>query len=524
MDWTAGYASDVEYVTGFYREQGPTWLNAACLINGYEPLPPNQPYTYFELGFGRGLTAQLLAAANPHGRFFANDFNPSHVAGAARLSAAAGIDNLTLLEHSFEDLAQGRADLPQFDYITMHGVYTWVSAENRQHIIAFIARYLKPGGIVYVSYNAMPGWAAALPLQRLLVECRGQFPSGSDQQIAGANLLVEALANTQAVYLAQNPTLEARIHSLRTAHPNYLAHEYLHPHWQPLYHADVARDMAAAKLGFAGSADLPLAYPELYLDAGRQELLAQINNPEMRETLKDYFLNASFRKDVFVRGASRIGPQRQAELFNTIGLVLMVPRASASADIQLHVGQFRGPRVCYDAVLDAIALRPHTLAELHKLPALASLDLHELGEIGVLLCASNQAEFYWTADDSAQQARQASARRLNDVLAAQVRYGDEYAALCSPLLRSGVNASVIERLFYQAIVQAGGAADPGALARHAWQTMAPIRRALHRSGAAQPSDLDSLPAMKQLAQKFVDEKLPVWRHLQIVGADPVAQA
>lgn len=38
--------------------------------------------------------------------------------------------------------------LPQFDFITLHGIYTWVSRENRQHIVDFIARYLKPGGIV----------------------------------------------------------------------------------------------------------------------------------------------------------------------------------------------------------------------------------------------------------------------------------------------------------------------------------------------------------------------------------------
>jgi hypothetical protein len=30
MDWTAGYASDIEYTAGFYREQSPAYLNFAC--------------------------------------------------------------------------------------------------------------------------------------------------------------------------------------------------------------------------------------------------------------------------------------------------------------------------------------------------------------------------------------------------------------------------------------------------------------------------------------------------------------
>jgi hypothetical protein len=33
-----------------------------------------------------------------------------------------------------------------FDYIALHGVWSWVSPENRGHIVRFAARYLKPGG------------------------------------------------------------------------------------------------------------------------------------------------------------------------------------------------------------------------------------------------------------------------------------------------------------------------------------------------------------------------------------------
>ena len=125
MDWTAGYASDIEYTAGFYPEQAPGHLNLVCALNGNEPPSLAGPFTYFELGFGRGLTASVLAASNPRGTFYAADFNPAHVAGARELAAEAGLDNLTLLENSFEELAAGAvAGLPGFDYITLHGIYT----------------------------------------------------------------------------------------------------------------------------------------------------------------------------------------------------------------------------------------------------------------------------------------------------------------------------------------------------------------------------------------------------------------
>lgn len=96
-----------------------------------------------------------------------------------------------------------------------------------------------------------------------------------------------------------------------------------------------------------------------------------------------------------------------------------------------------------------------------------------------------------------------------------MRYGDEYMALCAPLLGSGISASLVERLFYQGAVATAEEPDPAALARHAWQAMLPVRRDLLRAGAA-PAEVDSLTSLKALAQTFVAEKLPVWRALGIV--------
>jgi SAM-dependent methyltransferase len=512
MDWTAGYVSDIEYTSGFYREQSPAWLNFACLLSGIEPINLEQSFTYFELGFGRGLTAQLLAAGNPQGRFYAADFNPAHVAGATTLAKAAQLDNLTLLENSFEQLAGGEVDLPQFDFITLHGIYSWVTAENRQHIVHFIGRYLKPGGVVYLSYNAMPGWAPALPLQRLLVEYADAFPNRSDVQIKGATEFVGQLEAAQAGYMANNPLLKVRLESLRTANPHYLVHEYLHKHWQPLFHADVARDLAAAKMSYAGSADLVFAYPALYLSEERRQLVDQLPHPEMRETIKDYLLNTSFRKDVFVRGAQRISPRRQIELMEQVGLALTVPRAAVALKMKLPIGEVDARADLYHPIFDALAQRPHTLAELFKLPQLAAQGFAAVGQAAALLTSSGQAAFYFPA---AAAASKGAAARLNAALAAQVKYGDEHQALCSPLLGGGVAANYLERLFFAAMQQPPAELTPGLLARVAWNIMAPSGRRLQRDGVILQSEDDNLALLAQHAQDFLLNKLPLWRTLQV---------
>ena len=518
MDWTAGYSSDMEYTAGFYREQSPAYLNFVCILNGFEPIPIDRPFTYFELGFGRGLTANLLAASSPHGQFYAADFNPGHVAGARQVADAAQLDNLILLENSFDELANGQVKgLPQFDFITLHGIYSWVTEENRQHITNFINRNLKPGGIVYISYNAMPGWAPSLPLQRLMVEHADLFPNRSDEQIKGAAKFLEKMELLQAGYLVANPAMKVRLDTLKTANTNYLVHEYMHKHWQPMYHADVARDMTRAKLDYVGSAELPYSYVGLFLSPERQTLINTLPNSTMRETMKDYFLNTSFRKDVFVRGARRINGLRQAELLSQIGLALLVPRESVSMKMKLVVGEVNAREEAYGPVLDAIAQHPMTLGELYALPAVQAQGekglYGSLAQIAAILTASNQTAMYF---NSYSVVATDAAHRLNRVLADHVRYSDDYQALCSPLLANGLSANYMERVVYTMLKNGGHETAPALIVKQVWQTMATQGRRMLKEGKVLDTEAENITELEAQIRSILAHKLPLWRQLKMI--------
>ncbi len=514
MDWTAGYNSEVEYTAGFYREQSPVYLNFACVLQGYEPVPLDRPYTYFELGFGRGLTANLLAAANPQGTFYAADFNPAHVAGAQQLAKSAQLENVTLLENSFEELAEGRVtDLPQFDFITLHGIYTWVTAENRQHIVNFIGRYLKPGGLVYLSYNAMPGWAMSLPLQRLLVEHAELHPNRSDKQINEAAKFVEKLADMQAGYFTVNTGLKPRLDMLKSGSRNYLVHEYMHKHWQPLYFADVARDMADVKLDFVGSAELPFAFQNLYLNAERQELLNSITDRTVRETVQDYFLNTGFRKDIFVRGARSLSPVRQTELLATYSLALTAPHAQINLNMKLPIGEVNGKKDVYTPVIDAVAVAGKTLGDLHNNLKDGNRSYAGLVEVATLLSASHQAGLYALPAGAVDSA---AAKRMNRVLAEHTRYGDDYQALCSPLLGNGIAATFVERILYLALTRHPNTTDVDVLVQEGWSIMKSQNRRMIKNGVALDSDAENISELTQLFCNLMEHKVPVWRQLQML--------
>ena len=59
---------------------------------------------------------------------------------------------------------------------------------------------------------------------------------------------------------------------------SYLAHEYLNDHWHPMYHADVAREMSAAKLFYAGSADLLSNFQQFLVTPKQLELIDSLDD------------------------------------------------------------------------------------------------------------------------------------------------------------------------------------------------------------------------------------------------------
>ena len=162
--WTAGYVTELEYTYGYYRELCPSLLRLACLSNGIAP-PSTKSLRYLELGFGQGLTINIHAAAID-GDFWGTDFNPSQVAHARALAEASG-SGAKLFDDAFAEFA-ARSDLPEFDIIGLHGVWSWISDENSRVIVDLIRRKLRAGGIVYLSYNSLPGWAASMPLRHLM--------------------------------------------------------------------------------------------------------------------------------------------------------------------------------------------------------------------------------------------------------------------------------------------------------------------------------------------------------------------
>ncbi len=321
MNWTSGYVSEIDYTYGYYRELNPNNLRLACLSADIAA-PSTGPLRYLELGFGQGLSFNIHAAAFA-GEFWGTDFNPTQTANARAFADASG-SGAILLDDLFAELA-ARSDLPEFDIIGLHGIWSWISDDNRRTIVDIIRRKLRVGGIVYNSYNCLPGWAPGMPLRHLMTlhaDLAGSDASGMLGKIEGAVNFAKQVVDSGALYFRANPAVGERLKGLSGQSRKYLAHEFFNRDWEVMPFSDVARWLDDAKVSFVASANLLDHVEAVNLTAEGQKLLASIRNPILRQSVRDYFINQQFRRDVFVKGPRRLSRLNRIEVLKSQSFVL----------------------------------------------------------------------------------------------------------------------------------------------------------------------------------------------------------
>jgi SAM-dependent methyltransferase len=387
--WGSGYVTDITYMTGYYRQQSPSMIALGCLLGGVaSPMPgPDDPVSYLELGCGQGFGAMVLAASNPNWRVTAIDFNPAHIAAARAWAAEAGLDNIRFIEADFATLADdpASAEVPQVDFVSMHGVWSWVPEPVQSGIVRLLRSKVAPGGAVHVSYNALPAWGGALGMQRVLRECGTRLGSRSDRQAEEGLKVVQQLHAAGALQLTRSPWVSSLLERMGTLPTQYLAHEYINSSWAPCFHADVAGALAEAKLEWVGSVNLVENFPDLTLTDEQRVVVQRFDDPIVRELVKDVCLERSLRHDVFVRGARRMSPQmRDAELME-LSLALNISPEDMPYEADMPAGRATLSRGFYGPITEALAAGPRRVGDLLGLPALDGKRDNPAELIGILV-------------------------------------------------------------------------------------------------------------------------------------------
>jgi hypothetical protein len=508
-DWTSGYVADVGYTYGCYGELSAERLRMAFLSAGLV-LP--EIGTACELGFGQGLGANMNATATLT-RWHGTDFLPAQAAYAQELAAAAG-NGARLLDESFAQFCL-RDDLPDFDFIGLHGTWSWVNDENRGLIVDFLRRKLKVGGVAYISYNTQPGWANMIPMRHLMAEharVMGSQGQGIAGRITGALEFGEKLLELNPAYAQANPEVKGRFAKLKSKDRAYLAHEFFNRDWHPMPFADVAQWLAPAKLEFACSAHLQDHIDEINFTPAQQAFLRGIPHANLKQTTRDYIVDQQFRRDYWVKGLRRIGLLEQMAQWRRMRAVLVVPRSQVVLKMKANVGEVELQPALYSPVLDALAdHQVHGVADLEQALAPQGLGLPQILQAVRMLYAKGDLVF---AQDEAVQAQVAErCRLLNAHLMKRSCNAEEGLFLASPVTGTGLPMP----RFHQLFVLAGNAGreQPAELAAFVLEILQTNREKIVKDGRPIASAEESLAELVRQAEEFVRTRRPVLQTLQV---------
>lgn len=509
QDWSDGYTTDIAYTHGYYPQLNPLHARFALLASGF--VPP-EVQTACELGFGQGISVNVHAAASGSA-WYGTDFNPAQAAFAREL-AGPGERAERLSDEAF-DLFCRRDDLPDFDFIGLHGIWSWISDANRNVIAEFIKRKLKVGGVLYISYNTQPGWAAIAPLRDLLTghsEALAARGVGTAQRIDAALDFADRLLAGGALYGRANPAVAQHLKTLRGQNRNYLAHEYFNRDWAPMPFAGMAEWMGTLKLQFGASAHLPDHVPALNLSAEQQQFLAGIPDSNFRETTRDFMVNRRFRSDYWIRGARRLAPLEQAERLRAEHIALTTPLDDIDLTATGALGKSTLNEDIYRPILDTLAdQRSRTLGDIERTVVRKGIGLPHVLQ-AVLILTGKGIVHPAHAPAVVERMRGATAP-LNARICQRARYSSDVIYLASPVIGGAITVGRIEQLF----LLARGQRLPGPVdwARYAADLLVLQGQRITKDGAALAAPEAQLEELTVQANQFARQKLPLLQALGI---------
>ncbi|MEM7197609.1 MAG: methyltransferase domain-containing protein, partial [Pseudomonadota bacterium] len=302
IDKTGSYISALDYVSGYFKDISIHTLRNLMLMYGHYPPPIDG--NYLELGIGQG-TSVVAHAKMSEGKFYGCDLYPSHIIKAKEFAHHMDAD-LTLLNNSFEELLL-REDIPTFDYIACHGVWSWVSEDVKQQICSIVEKFLNPGGIFYCSFNNIAGWANFVPVLQFIqhyVKKRNLDVHANPELFGEVLDALDELISFDS-NLAKDERVKSMIKDMRQRNKIYLIHEYLVPSWRATSLPEFASYMQNIRMDYLGPAKFGLFKSRQHIGLLPKGLEFN-DDPIYMQNLHDITSKATLSAELFVRGRRKI--------------------------------------------------------------------------------------------------------------------------------------------------------------------------------------------------------------------------
>ena len=280
----------VPYESNPYEKTHPENLFTIGRIFGLTP-PDYKNARVLEIGCASGGNLIPMACNLPDSEFTGIDFSAGQIETANNFVCDLEIKNISLKHLSITDIDH---HFPEFDYIIAHGIYSWVSKDVQEKILAVCRDHMAPNGIALISYNTLPGWNMVKSIRELMLYHVKGFNDPEERANQARSILkfiIEGLGDADTPYAA---FLKSEMELLAMQHNSYLLHDHLEETNDPIYFNEFIKSAQANDLDYLADTDMSTMYlpnmPEIV-----SAHLKEITDIVRAEQYMDFIRNRRFR-------------------------------------------------------------------------------------------------------------------------------------------------------------------------------------------------------------------------------------
>lgn len=339
---------EVPYPSTSHLFTHPDTLATAAILLGLQPVPVEH-CRVLELGCAGGGNLIPMALGLPHSEFVGVDASAVQIAEGQAAVAASGLTNVTLKQL---DILNVTADLGQFDYIIVHGIFSWVPVTVRDQILAICRQNLTPQGIAYISYNTYPGWHMLGTIREMMLYHTRQV-SEPQLRIAQARELLKFLTDSLTTATEQSNSkllkayagfLQSETEHISGSSDSYVFHEELEEINDPIYFHEFADWAARHHLQYLCEANFSDVFLNDFPPQTTSELLKRAHNLIELEQYMDFLRNRTFRKTLLVHAEAMISRQLRPDRVQQLYAASNARPATADPDVHsIAVEEFANP-------------------------------------------------------------------------------------------------------------------------------------------------------------------------------------
>jgi Predicted methyltransferase regulatory domain len=266
--------------------------------------------------------------------------------------------------------------------------------------------------------------------------------------------------------------------------------------------------MQEVKCGYLGSATLAENIDPVSVPQGVAPLMAEISDPIIRETLRDFGCNQGFRRDLYRRGVQPLAVAEHSHLLDQLGFAWTGTAAADPITINTPLGQVQGKAEIYQPLMAMLEAGPLSVRTAREIPPFAGRPLQELLQALTLITSAGYAHPGLAGGDRAEA--RAGAARLNQALARMGEQGGELTRLVSPVLGTAFVVDLLEQ-FAVAGIMSGKPAELASLSQVVIDSLGRAGRTMQRDGQPVADPREARKIVETEVARMLETRQTLWR-------------